>query len=209
VPRHHAAIDAAAEAGVELIAYTSIVNPGRGEPRRVVPDHRATEERMLASGVAWTFLRNSLYADLQAGNLAASEASGQLVTNAGAGEVAYVARDDVAAAAAAVITGADHAGEAYDITGPEALDAEDRAEVFATIAGRPIEVIQVDEEAFAAGVAEATGYPIEVAGCSRASAAQRARGNSSLRARISSSSPAGPPTSLRSVLGAKGASVTV
>lgn len=162
VPHQHAAIDAAVEAGIELIAYTSIVNPVEANVAGVVPDHRATEEKLRESGIAWTFLRNSIYADLQAGDLTAAEATGTLVTNAGAGRIAYVARDDAAIAAAAVITGSDHAGKAYDITGPAALDAEDRAEVFAAITGKPVQVVQVDDEAFATGIAEATGYPIEV-----------------------------------------------
>jgi NAD(P)H dehydrogenase (quinone) len=34
--------------------------------------------------------------------------------------------------------------------------------VFAAIAGTPVEVVQVDDEEFAAGLAEAAGLPIEV-----------------------------------------------
>jgi NAD(P)H dehydrogenase (quinone) len=161
VPGHHAAIDAAVAAGIGFIAYTSLVNPVEANPAGVVPDHRATEEKLRASGAEWALLRNSVYADFEAGNLAAAEASGTLVTNAAGGRVAYVARDDCAAAAAAVVTGGDHAGRAYDITGPELLDAEGRAAVFAAVAGRPVEVVQVDDESFAAGVVQATGLPIE------------------------------------------------
>ena len=62
-----------------------------------------------------------------------------------------------------MITGGGHAGKAYDITGPEAVDDEDRAELFAAITGKPVEVVQVDDEAFAAGVAEATGMPLAAA----------------------------------------------
>jgi NAD(P)H dehydrogenase (quinone) len=162
VKQHHDAIDAAVAAGVRRIAYTSIVNPTDANPAAVAPDHKATEEKLRASGVEWTFLRNSVYADLEADNLAAAQATGQLVTNAADGRVAYVARADAAAAAAAVITGSGHAGKAYDITGPELLDADDRAAVFSAITGTPVEVIHVDDEAFAAGIAEATGLPIEV-----------------------------------------------
>jgi NAD(P)H dehydrogenase (quinone) len=84
------------------------------------------------------------------------------VTNGGAGRVAYVSRDDCAAAAAAVITGGDHAGRTYDITGPELIGAEGRAAVFAELGGRQLEVVQVDDETFATGVAEATGLPVDV-----------------------------------------------
>jgi NAD(P)H dehydrogenase (quinone) len=160
--RHQAdAIDAAAAAGVRHVAYTSIVNPDpKANPAAVVPDHHATEEKLRASGLEWTFLRNSVYADFEAGGLAAAVATGQLVTNGGDGKLAYVARDDCAAAAAAVLATDGHAGKAYDVTGPESLDADARAALFAELAGRPVEVVQVDDAAFAAGTAEATGMPL-------------------------------------------------
>jgi len=157
------AVDAAVAAGVRLVAYTSIINPESGNAAAVVPDHRATEDKLRASGLEWTFLRNSIYADLEAGNQAAALATGQLVTNGGAGAVAYVARDDCAAAAAAVLATDGHAGKAYDITGPERLDADARAAIFAELGGKPVEVIQVDDAAYAAGLAEAAGMPLPVA----------------------------------------------
>jgi NAD(P)H dehydrogenase (quinone) len=162
VPQHHAAIDAAVEAGIGFIAYTSIVNPVVANPAAVVPEHRATETKLRESGLEWAFLRNSVYAHQEAGDLAAAQATGRLVTNAGDGRVAYVAREDCAAAAAAVIARGGHAGKAYDITGPELLDANARAAVFAELVGRPVEVVQVDDEAYAAGLAQAAGLPIEV-----------------------------------------------
>lgn len=162
VAHHRAAIDAAVRAGIGFIAYTSIVNPVEANPAGVVPDHRATEETLLASGVEWAFLRNSIYAHPEAANLATAEATGKLVTNAGGGRIANVAREDCAAAAAAVVTGGDHAGRAYDITGPELLDAEARAALFAEITGTPVEVVHLDDESFAAGVAEGAGLAIEV-----------------------------------------------
>ena len=162
VAHHHAAIDAAVDAGIGFIAYTSIVNPVEANPAGVVPDHRATEERVLETGVGWSFLRNSIYADAEAANLATAEVTGKLVTNAGPGRIAYVAREDCAAAAAAVITGGEHSGKAYEITGPELVDAERRAALFAEITGNRVEVVQLDDESFASGVAEAAELPIEV-----------------------------------------------
>ncbi len=158
------AIDAAVAAGIRLVAYTSIVNPEPGaNPAAAVPDHRATEDKLRESGLEWTFLRNSIYADLEAGNQAAAIATGQLATNGGEGEVAYVARDDAAAAAAAVLATDGHEGKAYDITGPERLDASARAAVFAELGGAPVEVVHVDDATYAAGMAEATGMPPAIA----------------------------------------------
>jgi NAD(P)H dehydrogenase (quinone) len=163
VRQHGDAIDAAVAAGVRFVAYTSIVNPEPDNPAGVVPEHRATEDKLRASGLEWAFLRNSIYADLEGGNQAAARAAGQLVTNGGAGQVAYVARDDCAAAAAAVIAGGDHAGKAYEITGPERLDGDARAAVFAELGGTPVDVVHVDDAAYAAGLADATGMPLPVA----------------------------------------------
>ena len=59
VPQHKAAIEAAKRAGAEHIAYTSIVNPGPENPAAVAAEHRETEEAILASGLAYTFLRNN------------------------------------------------------------------------------------------------------------------------------------------------------
>src|SRR3954454_7705033 len=119
VDGHKRAVDAAVAAGVQFIAYTSIPNPSDSNPIFVAAEHRATEEHIRASGVAWAFMRNNIYAEMQAGAMAAAPATGQLVTNGG--PTGFVARDDCARSAAAVLRGGEHDGREYDITGPEAL----------------------------------------------------------------------------------------
>jgi len=163
VRQHGDAIDAAAAAGVRHVVYTSILRPEQGNPAGVVPDHLGTEEKLRASGLAWTFLRNSIYADLESHNHAAAAATGQLVTNAGDGRVAYVAREDCAAAATAVLASDGHEGQAYDITGPEPVDAAGRAAVFAELGGGEVEVVHVGDAEFVAGLQAAAGLPVEVA----------------------------------------------
>lgn len=163
VPQHIAAIDAAARAGVGSIAYTSIVNPGPENPSAVAAEHLETEEAIRASGLAWTFLRNSIYADLQPRSAAAALATGQLVTNAGDGRTALVTREDCARVAAAVLVGDGHEGQAYDVTGPEALSADDLAAIYSEVGGKPVEVVHVDDAAYAAGLVEHAGMPQAVA----------------------------------------------
>ena len=159
--QHGAAIEAAKAAGVRHVIYTSIPEP-EGNPAAAAPSHLATEVAARESGLAWTFLRNSLYADFQVPVVAEAIASGQLVTSAGNGRVAYVARDDCAAAAAAVLTQDDHEGKTYDITGPEAIGPRDVAALAAELGGRPVEVVSVDDDAVVAGMIEA-GAPEAVA----------------------------------------------
>jgi NAD(P)H dehydrogenase (quinone) len=92
VMQHGAAIKAAVRAGMRSIAYTSAVNPTESNPMAVAVEHRATEEAVRASGLAWTFLRNSIYADLLPRAAAQALATGQLIHNEGDGRTSYVAR---------------------------------------------------------------------------------------------------------------------
>jgi NAD(P)H dehydrogenase (quinone) len=143
---------------VRHVLYTSIPNPVTQNPAGVVPDHLATEEALRASGLAWTFLRNNLYAEYQVPTAAQAIATGQLVTNAANGRTAYVSRDDCAAAAAAVLASAGHENTSYDITGPQAVGAEELAALAGEIAGRKIDVVHVDDDGFVSGLTGA-GVP--------------------------------------------------
>jgi NAD(P)H dehydrogenase (quinone) len=163
VPQQQAAIDAAAAAGVRSIVYTSIVNPSDSNPAAVAAEHRATEERVRTSGLGWTFLRNGIYADLQVQSGAAALATGTLLANDGDGRTSYVARADLALAAAAVLTSDGHDGKAYDLTGPEALGAADLAQLFAEAGGRPVEPVFVDDDAWVAAMVQHAGMPEPVA----------------------------------------------
>ena len=159
--QHRAAIEAAKTAGVQQVIYTSIPEP-EGNPAAAAPSHHATELAVRESGLAWTLLRNSLYSDFQVPVVAQAIASGQLVTSAGDGRVAYVSRDDCAAAAAAVLVQDGHHGKAYDITGPEAIGPRDLAALAAELGDRPVEVVSVDDDALVAGMI-ANGVPEAVA----------------------------------------------
>ncbi len=155
---HRAAIDAAAKAGVQHVAYTSIPEPTQDNPSGVVPDHAATEQALRDSGLAWTMLRNNLYAEMQVGTVEQAAASGQLFTNTGDGGAAYVTRADCAAVAVGVLTGEGHEGREYDVTGPSAVTAADQAALATKLAGRPVDVIDVDDETYAGGLV-AAGVP--------------------------------------------------
>jgi NAD(P)H dehydrogenase (quinone) len=159
VAQHHAASDAAVAAGVRSIAYTSGVNPSDSNPGAAFAEHRATEEYARVSGLAWTFLRDAIYAESLVPGAAGALASGTLITNAGDGATGYVSRADCAAAAAAVMTSDGHAGKAYDITGPEALDARDIAALYTELGGKPVEPAYLDDDAWVAAMVAHAGMP--------------------------------------------------
>lgn len=159
VVQHRAAIDAAVAAGVQWAAYTGIPNPSDSNPGAAGRDHRATEEALRESGLAWTFLRNSIYTEMLARGAGPALASGKLVTNAGEGRTSYISREDCAAAAAAVLTSDGHDGKEYDITGPEALGDRDVAALYAELGGRPVEPVFLDDEHWVATMVEHAGMP--------------------------------------------------
>jgi NAD(P)H dehydrogenase (quinone) len=163
VAQHRAAIDAAAAAGVRHVTYTSLTNPVPGHPTGVVVDeHRETEQLLMSSGMAWTVMRFGAYADLQVPLGAMAVSYGKLVTNAGDGRIAPISRQDCAAAAVAVLTSDGHAGQIYDVTGPEALSQTDIAALVSEVSGRPIEVVAIGDRKLAWGLAR-LGAPKPVA----------------------------------------------
>jgi len=95
-------------------------------------------------------LRNSLYAEYQVREAVQAVATGTLVHNRGEGRVAYVSREDCAAAAAAVLAGPGHEGAVYDVTGPAALGARDPAALYSELGGREVKNVALDDEAFVA-----------------------------------------------------------
>jgi len=152
VQQHANAIDAAVRAGVRQIAYTSLLGAAEpGNPAIVKLDHRATEELLERSGVAWTFLRDSQYSEAIAmAVVPPALMNGVLPDNAHDGPIAFVSREDCIACAVAVLTTPGHDDRAYDLTGPELLSFPKAVAMAAEIAGRPIEYRRVsDEEMFA------------------------------------------------------------
>ena len=150
--QHRAAIDGAVAAGVEHIVYTSVLRPEPANPALIVPSHAFTEQALAASGLEWTLLRNSLYADYQLPEAARAIAARSFVHNRGAGRVAYVAREDCAGVAAAVLVADGHAGAVYDVTGPHAYDAAELAQLYGELGAHGVEAVALDDAAFIAGL---------------------------------------------------------
>src|SRR3546814_18036523 len=90
-----------------------------------------------------------------------SLARGALVGR-GDAPVSFVARDDIAAAAAGILAGQGHEGAIYQGTGPATWSGKERAAAVSTASGKPLDFVALPEEQFAAGLAQA-GLPDEIA----------------------------------------------
>ncbi len=140
---HKNAIDAARAVGVRHIVYTSTVDADNQDVRALsAAMHRETEQILRDSGVAWTMLRNHLYADNIVGQAQRMVAEGRVVAQPDEIPTAYVTREDCAAAAAAVLLTPGHEGKVYDITGPRAVLRSDIARIAGEVTGRPVEIVR-------------------------------------------------------------------
>jgi NAD(P)H dehydrogenase (quinone) len=155
-----AAIDAAVRAGVKHIVFMSAAGARQEEEPALGAPFWRGEQRLITTAPAWTILRMNFYAESFMQQAQASLAQGVL-TGLAENRVAFVARGDVAAAAAGILIGDGHGGAIYNATGPERLSGAERAALVAEITGRPLAFLAITEEQLRAGLTQA-GLPVEV-----------------------------------------------
>ena len=153
VQQHRHAIDAAKQARVQRVIYTSAVNPSRTSKFAASPGHFATEEYLRASGLAYTVFRNALYLNLVP-MLVGEEAvsSGLIYFAAGEGKVSYALREDIAQALANALTTEDHENKVYDIAAGPAYTMQDVASALSEVTGQPVRYVAISDEDMAAGM---------------------------------------------------------
>ncbi|MFC0507819.1 SDR family oxidoreductase [Micromonospora costi] len=138
-------ITAAREAGVGLIAYTSI--PKADTSRLILAaEHRGTEQEIAASGLPYVFLRNSWYFENYLPQIPTYLEHG-VAGAAGDGRVSAAARADYADAAAAVVTGEGHANQVYELGGSPFTLADLAAEL-SRQTGRDVRYTDLPEETY-------------------------------------------------------------
>lgn len=129
---HHInAIKAAKEAGVKHIVYTSFVRKPGFEETAIAAfqnSHLQTEEFLKSSGIAYTILQNGIYLEMIsifAGGKVAE--TGTILYPAGEGKATWVLREELAEAAAHVLTTEGHKNKTYSLTNTEAASFGDIA----------------------------------------------------------------------------------
>lgn len=160
-PQHRAVIDAAKAAGVKLLAYTSILHADV-TPARLADEHRETEAAIVAAGVPAAILRNGWYTENKTAALQIALQHGKIVGASGNGRFSAAAREDYAAAAAAVLTGDGQAGKVYELAGDEAFTMAELAAEVTRQAGKPVAYANVSEAEYTAILA-GVGLPESLA----------------------------------------------
>lgn len=155
--QHRNAIAAAKAAGAGRVAYTSLP---KAETSKIsfAPDHLGSEEAVKATGLPYLIFRNGWYAENLFMSLPQALKSGRWHSAAGGGRIAFVARDDIAAAIAGALAHPPSGSATYTLTGGEALTNAEIAAVAAKATGRPVEVVALADEELAGGM-KAAGLP--------------------------------------------------
>jgi NAD(P)H dehydrogenase (quinone) len=135
--QHVAVIEAAKQANVSLLAYTSILRAESSE-LLIAIEHRETERAIRRSGLPFSFLRNGWYMENYIELLTSPPADGKILGSAQQGRIAAAIRAEYAEAAALVLTGTSTPREVYELAGDTSFTLPELAATFASLMGRSI-----------------------------------------------------------------------
>ncbi len=161
VKQHVAVIQAAKEAGVRLLVYTSLLGADTST-LLLAPDHRATEEALKAAGLPYVVLRNGWYLENHTEALEPALAHGAVLGSAGDGRFSSAARLDYAAAAAAVLTRDGFENKTFELAGDQSYTLSELAAEVSKQAGKPVVYTNLPVPAYAEAL-ERVGLPKPIA----------------------------------------------
>lgn len=128
-------IEKAKEKGIKQIVFISLM----GIEHNPLPPHYKIEKFIVESGIPYTFLRPSFFMQ----NLGTThrfdiKENKDLFIPAGKSKSSFIDTRDIGEAAAKVLIEDNHLNKAYTLTGPEALDYYEVAEIFSKALGKKI-----------------------------------------------------------------------
>jgi NAD(P)H dehydrogenase (quinone) len=139
--QQESAVNAAREAGVKHIIYTSFVRKNETDTSPIAmvgKSHIETEKFIKASGIPYTILLNNLYTDMLPIFFGEQVLNTGIFLPAGSGKAAYTTRNDMAEAAANILTGQGHENKTYTIANTENYTLQDAATILQEITGKPV-----------------------------------------------------------------------
>lgn len=156
IRQHANAVAAAERAGVQFIAYTSIVNAQESN-NFLAPTHKSTEDAILKTGIPYSFLRNNWYLENEIPSIQGVTTGAPWVTSAGNGKVGWALQADYAEAAAKVLSDNNHENTIYELSG-KLLTQDELAAALGIVLGKEVPVQQVEDPAYA-DIMKGAGVP--------------------------------------------------
>jgi NAD(P)H dehydrogenase (quinone) len=126
VRQHKNVIDAAKNADIQWIVYTSLLHAD-SSGLNLAGEHLETEKMLKESAVDFTLLRNGWYTENYTGSIQGALAGGAFIGSAGSGKISSAARADYAEAAAKVIADESYKGKVFELAGDNAYTLSDLA----------------------------------------------------------------------------------
>ncbi len=138
--QHKNVIDAAKNAGVKHIFYTgvSLKDINQSPLNSMLGDHFLTEEYIISSGLTYTFLQNSLYAEVIPMFVGENVLETGIYFPAADGKVPFVLRSDLAEATANILTEGNHENKTYQLTASKSYSFGDIATILSELSGKSI-----------------------------------------------------------------------
>ena len=159
--QHHNVIEAAKQAGVKRIVYTSLLHADKS-PLDLASEHLPTENEIKASGIPYTILRNGWYTENYTNSIGGALAGGAFIGRAGEGKISSAARADFADAAVEAVVGSGHEGRTYELAGDTSWTLDDLAAEISRQAGKKIPYRNLPEAEYARALA-GFGLPAPIA----------------------------------------------
>jgi NAD(P)H dehydrogenase (quinone) len=160
--QHRNVIDAAKNAGVKWLVYTSLLHAD-STTLNLAGEHLITEELIKESGIDYTILRNGWYTENYTASIGGALAGGAFIGSAGSGKISSAARADYAEAAAKVITDESYKGKVFELAGDYAYTLSDLAAEISKQSGTVIQYKDLPETEYAK-ILESFNIPAGFAG---------------------------------------------
>lgn len=164
--QHVNVVNAAYEANIQHIVYTSFQRKEEGEDaplRQIARDHINTEHALKAAGLNYTFLRNNMYLEglpMFLGDKMLE--TGTIYLPADNGRMALASRTDMAEAAMHVLTSAGHENKSYAFSGSKTYTFTDIAAILTNVTGKRITYVSPDDATFRETMSAAGVPPLYV-----------------------------------------------
>ncbi|WP_457668967.1 SDR family oxidoreductase [Thiolapillus sp.] len=140
-------IKAAQQAGVKQLVKLSGAGASTDSPSEIIRMHGETDALVKQSGLTWTLLQpNSFYQNIL-GSIATIKEQNSFYLPMKDASQSMIDVRDIAEVAVAVLTDEGHENQTYRLSGPEALNFYQVAEILSEVLGRQIQYIDVPPEA--------------------------------------------------------------
>lgn len=158
--QHKNVVNAAKEQGIKHVIYTSLAikDIEKSGVKDLMISHFQTEDYIKSSGLTYTILRNTMYADALNQILGSNGLNQNINLPGGTGKVPYALRSEMGEATANLLLQDNHQNITYNINGSQAYSYSDLVREFKNISSKELIYNDILEESFTEGL-KLAGFP--------------------------------------------------